>query len=123
MTLVSQKDNDQNETFKTTSDIKEELKQALSHRSKEAQAKFTANHRDHYNEEKELIQCMETEKDLIEYLKDNKDNQNVQRVGLVNLKVNPYELAMIKLILLQQNKRGLRNFVIDYVKKIVKLKK
>ncbi|QQX82691.1 hypothetical protein JK628_23200 (plasmid) [Shewanella sp. KX20019] len=99
------------------SGVQERIKQE----SRDYQKQQRAKHLQYWNDEKAKIDGL-TPEGLEQYLNDNKLNSDLARAGMHTIKINPYELALIKLAMSKKGARSSKALFVDFCKSILKIK-
>jgi len=118
MSLLNKTTTDENERGSLITQEDADNKSAEERR--EYQKKHRARHLDNWKEQKAIIDGLSGD-ELDLYISEAKDNRTVsdQRVGQHVLKVNPYELAIIKRAMEIKGVRSSRELFINYCSDVV----
>ena len=115
MSLLSKKAKSEvREVLATEKDLLEKQREKTRSYQKEQRER----HLESWKEEKSNIDALSGDL-LQEYIDSNSDNAHDPRVGLHSMKINPYELAVIKRALELKGARSSRELFINYCKEVI----
>lgn len=118
MSLLSKKEKPEvREVLSTEKDLLEKQREKTRTYQKEQRER----HLESWKEEKAVIDGLTGEK-LLEYIDVSLSKAHEPRVGLHSMKINPHELAIIKMALELNGARSSRELFINYCKDILKSK-
>lgn len=106
---------EQREPLTTKSAVIEEQREQTREYQKQQRAKYA----DHWKTEKSVIDAI-SGNELNDYIIEHADVAADNRCGIHSMKINPYELAVIKKAMEIEGSRSSRELFIDYCKSIVK---
>lgn len=117
MSLLKKKSSqpEKREPLTTKSAVIEEQREQTREYQRQQRAKYT----DHWKAEKSVIDGIGGDQ-LNDYIVEHADDVADNRCGIHSMKVNPYELAVIKKAMEIEGSRSSRELFIDYCKSIVK---
>jgi hypothetical protein len=104
------------EPLTTKSAVIEEQREQTREYQKQQRAKYA----DHWKAEKSVIDELNGDK-LNDYIAEHADDVADNRCGIHSMKINPYELAIIKKTMEINGSRSSRELFIDYCKNTVKV--
>ena len=116
MSLLKKKSSlsEQREPLTTKSAVIEEQREQTREYQKQQRAKYA----DHWKVEKSVIDDISRD-ELNDYIDEHVANMHDNRCGIHSMKINPYELAIIKKAMEIEGSRSSRELFINYCKKIV----
>ena len=117
MSLLKKKSSqpEQREPLTTKSAVIEEQREQTREYQKQQRAKYA----DYWKAEKSVIDGIGGDQ-LNDYIIEHADDVADNRCGIHSMKINPYELAVIKKAMEIEGSRSSRELFIDYCKSIVK---
>lgn len=117
MSLLKKKSSlpEQREPLTTKSAVIEEQREQTREYQRQQRAKYA----DYWKAEKSVIDGIGGD-ELNDYIVEHADDVADNRCGIHSMKINPYELAVIKKAMEIEGSRSSRELFIDYCKSIVK---
>lgn len=121
MNLLNNKKAEKRELLITESEALRKAESKLKIKNKESQKKHKEKYILNWREKKEIIDSLNY-KGLMNYIDKNKDELDDPRVGTILIKINPYELALIRAAIIKENEKSAKSLMIKNCKLNIDLK-